>query len=74
MFDMFGQKISFTWNGEEEFKTGFGAVVTLLLFGVLISFGGFKANDLLKKKNPIVSRTNILRPEPAVNQTLSYDP
>jgi len=46
MFDMFGQKISLTWNGEEQFKTGFGASVTLILCAVLITFGGFKANDL----------------------------
>jgi hypothetical protein len=74
MFDMFGQEISFTWNGEEQFKTGFGATVTLILFAVLIAFGGLKADDLFNKKNPIVSRRNILRLEPAVNQTLSYDP
>ncbi len=56
-----------TWNGEEKFKTGFGATVTIILFAVLISFGSFKANDLFEKKNPIVSRTNILRPNPAIN-------
>jgi hypothetical protein len=56
-----------TWNGEEKFKTGFGATVTIILFAVLISFGSFKANDLFEKKNPIVSRTSILRPNPAIN-------
>ncbi len=71
---MFGQGISLTWNGEERFNTAFGGIVTLFLFAILISFGGFKANDLFKKKNPIVSRTNILRPDPPINQTLSYDP
>ncbi len=71
---MFGQGISLTWNGEERFNTAFGAIVTIILFAVLISFGGLKANDLFKKKNPIVSRTNILRADPLPNQILTYDP
>ena len=71
---MFGQEISLTWNGEDRFNTAFGAIVTLILFAVLISFGGLKANDLFKKKNPIVSRTNILRENPLSNDSLSYDP
>lgn len=61
MLDLFGQGITFTWNGEEKFTTTFGAFVTVLLFTVIAAFGSFKAVDVFKMRNPMVSRTSFLR-------------
>jgi hypothetical protein len=45
----------------------------LVLIGVLIAFGGLKAKDLFNRANPIVSRTNIIRPD-STEQSLIYQP
>jgi hypothetical protein len=60
-----------TWNGEDKFNTTFGAVVTICLFAVLIGFSAFRAVDVFRKLNPMVSRTSFLRME---DDSLPYDP
>jgi hypothetical protein len=74
MVDMFGQGITFTWNGEEKFNTTFGAIVTIVLFAILTGFGAFKAVDMFHRRNPIVSRTNILRLDSESQYLNEYDP
>lgn len=61
--DLFGQTVSMTWNGEEKFNTTFGAVVTICLIAVLIGFSVFRAIDVFKRLNPMVSKTTFLRYE-----------
>jgi hypothetical protein len=63
--------VSLTWNGEDKFNTTFGAVVTICLFAVLIGFSAFRAVDVFRKLNPMVSRTSFLRME---DDSLPYDP
>jgi hypothetical protein len=70
--DFFGQTVNLTWNGEDRFKTTFGASVTIVLIAVLLAFTVFKALDLFKKNNPTVSKTTILR-NPDLD-SLSYRP
>jgi hypothetical protein len=74
MLDLFGQGITFTWNGEEKFTTTFGACVTIFLFAVILAFGSFKAVDVFKKRNPIVSRTSFLRLDGENNEISKYSP
>lgn len=38
--DMFGQPISLTWNGEEEYKTSLGAALSTILIIVLLAYSG----------------------------------
>jgi hypothetical protein len=65
--DFFGQGITFTWNGEEKFTTSFGGIVTIILFAILIGFSAFKAVDVFKKRNPILSRTSFIRMDTDMN-------
>ena len=74
MLDLFGQGITFTWNGEEKFTTTFGAFVTIFLFAVILAFGSFKAVDVFKKRNPLVSRTSFVRLDYENSQTSKYSP
>ena len=74
MLDLFGQGITFTWNGEEKFTTTFGAFVTLFLFAVILAFGSFKAVDVFKKRNPMVSRTSFLRLDAEKSHISKYSP
>jgi hypothetical protein len=52
MIDKFGQTVNLTWNGEDEFKTTFGASVTFVLIVILIFYTIFKFNALLTFSNP----------------------
>ena len=38
--DMFGQPISLTWNGEEEYKTSLGAALSTILIILLLAYSG----------------------------------
>jgi hypothetical protein len=61
LLDLFGQNVNLNWNGQDKFRTTFGAIVTLVLFAVLIAFAVFKGNDILKRLNPSVSKISYLR-------------
>lgn len=71
LFDLFGQTVNLTWNGEEKFTTNFGAIVTIALIGVLIGFSVFRTIDVFKRLNPVVSRTGFLRSD---DEKMIYQP
>ena len=59
--DMFGQSVTFTWKGENQFKTSFGATVSLVLMIVLGVYTLYKAIQVFDRTNPNVSMsTNIM--------------
>lgn len=59
--DLFGQTVNLTWNGEEKFKTTFGASVTIFMLSVLIVFSVVNLLDVLNRTNPTISKTSLLR-------------
>lgn len=61
MLDFFGQTVNLTWNGEEKFKTTFGASVTIFLLTVLIAFSLVNIADLFKRLNPTINNISLLR-------------
>jgi len=38
-FDYFGQTVTFTYDGEDQFKTVLGASVSIVLMFILLAFG-----------------------------------
>ncbi|CDW71429.1 UNKNOWN [Stylonychia lemnae] len=75
--DYFGQSVTFTYNGEDQFKTLFGAAISLVLMIVLLAFGIYKFVYLVNRWNPNVIKTSFLRDlkeEPAFRpQDLGFD-
>ncbi len=59
--DSFGREVRFTWKGKEEFKTTFGATMTVLLITVLVGYSFSNFNEVLNRLNPMVSSTTLLR-------------
>ena len=59
--DYFGQNVTFTYNGEDQFKTTFGAAVSLVLIIILTAFSIFKFYYLVNRFNPSVLKTSFLR-------------
>ena len=76
--DMFGQSISFTWNGEEEYKTPYGAFVSAVIILTLLAYTGYKIDEVIQRKSPTVSKTTSLVSEidaakPFSPQELGFD-
>jgi hypothetical protein len=59
--DFFGQSINLTWNGEDTFKTTFGASVSLILILILIGYSIVSAIDLFTLANPNVTKTTLMQ-------------
>ncbi|CDW85794.1 UNKNOWN [Stylonychia lemnae] len=75
--DYFGQTVTFTYDGADQFKTTFGASVSLVLILILMLFGVYKFVYLVNRWNPNVIKTSFLRDlkeEPAFRpQDLGFD-
>jgi lipopolysaccharide export LptBFGC system permease protein LptF len=60
--DKFGQSVGLTWNGEDEYKTTFGASVSTILIVILMAYSAYRLFYLANRYNPTVSRTTLIRP------------
>ncbi len=60
-FDIFGQSVNFTWNGEDQFKTTWGASVSLLITLMMLAYTLYRFYYFVERENPTVSRTTLIR-------------
>ena len=58
--DHFGQTVSFTYNGEDQYKTHIGATTSLIISLVLLAYGIFKATELFQRTSPLVTKTTLI--------------
>lgn len=61
MLDMFGQTVNLTWNGEDKFKTTFGAGVTLVLMILLVVYFGLSAKTIADRNGAVVTKISLIR-------------
>ncbi|CDW91266.1 UNKNOWN [Stylonychia lemnae] len=59
--DQFGRKVLLTFEGEESYKTSFGALISLFLIITLLCYAAFKGINLYNKYNPNISRVSLIR-------------
>ena len=59
--DLFGQSVNLTWNGEDQYKTGFGASISFVLLLILLAFSCYKLYYLVNRFNPNLSKTTLIR-------------
>lgn len=52
--DWFGQSLNFTWNGEDQYKTTFGAWISLFLMILLLAYTAYRLYYLAERFNPTV--------------------
>ena len=75
--DLFGQSINLTWNGEDEYKTMFGASISWVLRIVITAYLIYKFIVLVTRQNPDVTKTTGIRPpedeEPFRPQEQGFD-
>src|SRR4051794_34837820 len=58
--DIFGHSIDLTHNGEHEYKTTFGATVTMGLVFLIIGYMGNEIKSVLNR-NPTISTTSFFK-------------
>ena len=46
--DLYGREVNFTFRGHEKFRTKFGAICTIMIGIMVILYGVFSLNDLLR--------------------------
>jgi len=49
--DMFGEGVALNISGETKFQTCFGALLTLLIFGLSLTYAGYKFFSLVYKED-----------------------
>lgn len=59
--DIYGEKVTLTYKGEDSFKTYPGALITVLIIGTVLAYGIFRTHIWLNKMNPDVSKKSFLR-------------
>ena len=61
--DLFGQSVNLTWNGEDEYKTMFGASISWVLRIVITAYLIYKFIVMVTRRDPDVTKTTGIRPQ-----------
>lgn len=59
--DIYGEKVSLSYQGSDTYKTSPGAVVSLIVIGVVVAYAAYRAYILVNFINPDVSKKSFLR-------------
>ena len=59
--DQFGQSVSLTWNGEDQYKTMLGASVSFILIIIISVYASSKLYGTLLRLDPDVSKVSFIR-------------
>ena len=59
--DHFGQSVSLTWNGEDQYHTILGASVSFIIIVIMSVYAGSKLYGTLLRKDPSVSKVSFIR-------------
>ena len=58
-FDMYGRQVMLTFQGHDKLKTKFGAICTIIIGLVVLSYAAFKATELFNLKHALPVRSKI---------------
>ena len=59
MFDIFGESISFTFEGNDRFRTKFGSIVSLICISTLLVFWMVRTLKFINKDDPFFSMIEV---------------
>ena len=59
--DIYGQNLTLSYRGDENFKTTPGAIASLSVILVLLAYAGFKSYVLFNRVNPNTSKSGFIR-------------
>lgn len=59
--DMFGQSVGFTWNGDDTFKTSWGAFVSWIILAMMAAYSAYRLVYFVNRWNPDITKTTLIR-------------
>jgi hypothetical protein len=59
--DLFGQSVSFTWQGEDQYKTTLGASISWIIMIIMLAYTIFRLHFLVNRYAPNIARTSFIR-------------
>lgn len=71
--DYFGQNVTFTWNGDDQFKTTFGASISLILMIILLAYGLSTLVAVVERQSPTITTTSMQRDNSDDSISTPYD-
>ena len=75
--DMFGQSVGLTWNGEDQYKTTYGAFISWILIIILTAYGIGRLFTIFGRTDIKVIKTTLIRApeeeEPFRPQDFGFD-
>jgi len=60
--DLFGQQVGLTWQGEDQYKTSFGASISWVILVIMIAYTAFRGFYLINRLAPGIAKTTLIRP------------
>ena len=61
MLDLFGQGVNLTWNGEDKYKTTFGAAISFVLLLILLALSIYKLYYLFNRYGAQLTKTTLIK-------------
>ena len=59
--DLFGQSVGLTWQGEDTYKTSFGASITWIIYIIMAAYTIFRLHYLVNRMAPSIAKTTMIR-------------
>ena len=53
--DFFGEEVKLTYKGRAKFKSIFGAVVSLVMIGIMVAYAGYRLKNIVEKQNLVIT-------------------
>ena len=57
--DFYGHSVAVNYRGQSKFRTKFGAVVSVLVFGLILSYTSLRFKKMVLFENPNVSKNTV---------------
>lgn len=68
---MFGQSVSLTWNGEDTFKTSWGAFISWIILIIMTAYTVYRLIYMIMRWNPSIAKTTLIR---GADEDLPFSP
>ncbi len=59
--DLFGQQVNLTWNGEDQYKTTIGAILSTAIWVIMLAYTIMRFTDMVSRKNPTIAKYSLIR-------------
>lgn len=57
--DFYGHNVAINYRGQSKFRTNFGALVSVLVFGLIFSYTSLRFKKMVLFENPSVSKNTV---------------